>query len=389
MRTAFDRYRTVAITAAAVALVAAAAWIAGSRPEPQRASMATKGTDEASQKSPQKARGKREPGVIPVEAARARAAQTTTDIRGIGSLQSDESVQITSEIAGRIASFSFNEGDGVNAGDVLLKLDDALAQAELGDAQARFDLAQSNNDRAQQLSRTGNVTEKAIDEATAAFQIARSALELQKVRLSKHTIQAPFAGRVGIRKASPGAFVQVGTAIVNLEKIDVLKIDFKLPELFLASVGVGQTVDVEVDALPGKTFAGEIYAIDPQVDINGRALQIRARLTNPDLALRPGLFARVVVKGKQTRDVVLVPEAAIVPRGGETYVFRIEGGKAMESKVKLGERRGAEVEITEGVIANAQVVTAGQMKLRNGASVEVVEVGPPTPTKQYPAKKDG
>ena len=115
---------------------------------------------------------------------------------------------------------------------------------------------------------------------------------------------------------------------MNLEKIDVLKVDFKLPELFLPSVNVGQTVDVIVDALPGRTFAGEIYAIDPQVDVNGRALQLRARLPNADFALRPGLFARVVVKGKQTREVVLVPESAIVPRGGETFVFRIENGKA-------------------------------------------------------------
>ena len=379
MKQFLDRYLTGAMAIGGVVVLVLVAWFT-LRPEPTyRASMAD---DVAAPKTAQKARGKGQAGVVAVEAAVARAAKTTTDIRGIGNLQSDESVQITSEIAGRVAEFSFKEGEGVAAGAALLKLDDALAQAELADAQARFDLAQANNDRAQQLSRTGNVTEKAIDEATAAFQIARAALELQKVRLSKHTIQAPFAGRAGIRKVSPGAFVQVGTPIVNLEKIDVLKIDFKLPELFLPSVGVGQTVDVEVDARPGETFAGEIYAIDPLVDVNGRALQLRARLANPDLALRPGLFARVVVKGKQVRDVVLVPESAIVPRGGETFVFRIDNGKAIESKVKLGERRGAEVEILEGVTANTQVVTAGQLKLRNGSPVEVVEAGPAAPAKK-------
>jgi len=308
-----------------------------------------------------------------------RGATTTTDIRAIGSLQSDESVQITSEIAGRIAEISFTEGGTVNAGDVLVKLDDALAQAEVSDAKARYDLAEANNERAKQLSRTGNVTEKAIDEATANFEIARAALELQRVRLSKHTIKAPFAGRVGIRKVSPGAFIAVGTPIVNLEKIDFLKVDFKLPELFLPSVNVGQTVDMMVDALPGRAFSGEIYAIDPQVDVNGRALQLRARLPNADFTLRPGLFARVLVKGKQTREVVLAPESAIVPRGGETYVFRIENGKAVEAKVKLGERRGAEVEVLEGLAPNAQVVTAGQLKLRNGVAVEIVDAGRPAP----------
>src|SRR5262249_29781412 len=162
-----------------------------------------------------------------------------------------------------------SEGGTVAAGDVLVNLDDDLSQAEVADAKARFDLAQANNDRAKKLSVTGNVTEKAIDEAAANFETARAALELQRVRLSKHTIKAPFPGRVGLRKVSPGGFIAIGTAIVNLEKIDVLKVDFKLPELFLPSVNVGQKIDVTVDAHPGKTFEGEIYAIDPQVDVNG------------------------------------------------------------------------------------------------------------------------
>jgi membrane fusion protein, multidrug efflux system len=166
---------------------------------------------------------------------------------------------------------------------------------------------------------------------------------------------------------------------VNLEKIDILKIDFKLPEQFLPAVDVGQKVDVIVDALPGRTFTGEIYAIDPQVDVNGRALQLRARLPNADVVLRPGLFARILVKGKLLRDVVLAPESAIVPRGGETFVFVIDSGKAVETQVKLGERRGAEVEILEGLKPGTEIVTAGQLKLRNGATVEIVDAGQPAP----------
>ena len=147
-------------------------------------------------------------------------------------------------------------------------------------------------------------------------------------------------------------------------------------------------MDVIVDAHPGRTFTGEIYAIDPQVDVNGRALALRAKLQNTDLLLRPGLFARVLVKGKQTREVVLAPESAIVPRSGETFVFRIDHGRAVEVKVKLGERRGAEVEIVEGLLPNALVVTAGQLRLRNGVAVEVVDGGP-TPGVGKAAKRDG
>jgi membrane fusion protein (multidrug efflux system) len=333
-------------------------------------------------------RGKRAERAVAVEATIARGARTTTDIRAIGSLRSDESVQIASEIAGRIEQINFKEGGTVAAGDVLVKLDDALAEAQVADAKARFELAESNNERAKKLTPSGFVTGKAIDEAVATRETARATLELERVRLSKHVIKAPFSGVVGLRKVSPGSFIAGGTAIVNLEKIDVIKVDFKLPEQFLPSVGVGQTVDVIVDAHPGRTFVGEIYAIDPQVDVNGRALALRARLPNTDMALRPGLFARVLVKGKQTREVVLVPESAIVPRGGESFVFRIDHGKAVEVKVKLGERRGPEVEILEGLTPGTLVVTAGQLKLRNGVTVEIVNGGP-EPAASKSAKKDG
>jgi membrane fusion protein (multidrug efflux system) len=385
----------VALTVAVLGGFALVVWFAATRSPPREQAQIASAEKVVPGKtaSEQDRKGKRKGGgAVTVEAAVARGATTTTDIRAIGSLRSDESVHIAAEIAGRIEEINFSEGGTVNAGDVLVKLDDSLAQAEVADAKARFDLAEANNERAKKLSRTGNVTEKAIDEAAANFETARAALELQRVRLSKHVIKAPFSGRVGLRRVSPGGFIGVGTAIVNLEKIDVVKVDFKLPELFLPSVNVGQKVDVAVDAHLGKTFEGEIYAIDPQVDVNGRALALRARIANTDLLLRPGLFARVLVKGKQTREVVLAPESAIVPRGGENFVYRIDAGKAIEAKVKLGERRGAEVEILEGVMPNAQLVTAGQLKLRNGISVEVVERGAePAGRKRAKdaAKKDG
>ena len=375
------RRNIVAVIVAVLATLGLIAWVAArsSPRQPAEIAVAEKGSPA---KTTGTGLGKGSERAVTVEVAIARGATNSTDIRAIGGLQSDESVQITTEIAGRIAEISLTEGGTVNAGDLLVKLDDALAQVEVADAQARYDLASANNDRAKELSRTGNVTEKAIDEATANFEIARAALELQRVRLAKHIVKAPFPGRVGIRKVSPGAFIAVGMPIVNLEKIDILKVDFKLPELFLPSVNVGQTVDVIVDALPGRTFTGEIYAIDPQVDVNGRALQLRARIPNADFMLRPGLFARIIVKGKQTREVVLAPESAIVPRGGETFVFKIESGKATEVKVKLGERKGAEVEILEGLTPDAQVVTAGQLKLRNGVTVEIVDAGRPAPAAQ-------
>jgi membrane fusion protein (multidrug efflux system) len=328
----------------------------------------TRPADETKGRSAEKSRA----ASVAVEAAAAVAATSTEDLRAIGTLQSDESVQITSEIAGRITAIPLSEGAPVARGDVMVELDSALANAEMADAQARYNLAVGNLGRANSLARSGNVTERARDEASTNAETTRAALELARVRLDKHTIRAPFDGTAGIRKVSPGAYVEAGAAIVNLEKIDTLKIDFKLPERYLAQVRTGQTVELSVDALPGRTFTGTIYAIDPHIDVNGRALNIRARLENPDLVLRPGLFARIRVKGQVKRNVLVVPEAAIVPRGGDKIVYLVRDGQAVEVKVTLGSRSTGLVEILDGLSEEAMVVTAGQQKLKDGSPVEIV-----------------
>lgn len=313
---------------------------------------------------------------IAVEVAQARSAKRSNDIRAIGSLQSDESVQLAPEIAGRISEILFKEGQTVKTGDVLVKLDQSLAEAEVTDTKARLTLAVANNERARALSKTGAVTGKSRDEAVAAFETAQAAVALAATRLSKHVLSAPFDGVAGVRAISVGAFVNAGTPIVNIEKIDSLKVDFKVPETALKALKPGQKIEVQVDAIVGETFEGEIYVINPLVDVNGRALQVRARLDNKELQLRPGLFARILIKGLEEREIVLVPESAVLPKGGESFVFLVDNGKAVEKRVKLGQRSNAEVEILEGLNVSATVVTAGQQKLRDGAIVEVIASEP-------------
>lgn len=309
---------------------------------------------------------------IAVEVAQARSKRTSRDIPAIGTLQSDEAVQIAPEIAGRIAEILFLEGRPVKQGDLLVRLDDSLTQAEVTQARAQLTLAAANNERARVLARTGSVTDRSRDEAKAAYDSAEAALSLAETRLAKLVLKAPFDGVAGVRNVSVGAFIAAGTPIVNIEKIDRLKVDFSVPELFLQNVRAGQGIEVAVDAIAGRGFKGEIYAINPLIDVNGRALQIRARLDNREQLLRPGLFAKITIKGLEPREAVFVPESAIVPKGGQTYVFRVENGKAIEVPVQLGERLGAEVEVVSGLLADAVIVTAGQQKLRNGAAVEVL-----------------
>lgn len=348
---------------AAMALVFAA--MGGASLLPKRGAAIEAGKSTAPAKS---GRG----GPVAVEVADARMAMAANDIRAIGSLQSDEAVKLAPEIAGRVSEIVFAEGRPVKQGDIIVKLDDALARAELAQAKARLELAAANNQRARTLSRSGNVTERTSDEAQANFETASAELELAQARLDKHVLRAPFDGIAGVRTVSVGAFVTAGMQIVNIEKIDQLKVDFKVPELYLSAVTIRQQIELRVDAFPNRTFTGEIYAINPLIDVNGRALQIRARLANTEQILRPGLFARVLVKGLASREVVIVPEAAILPRGGDTFVYRVESGKAFETRVKTGERKNGEVEILEGLLGQAVIVVAGQQKLRDGSPVEIV-----------------
>ena len=345
-------------------------WVVSKSPSSLTRPAAENGASKpAAERGEDKGRGRRG---APVEVAVARQGTSTDDLWSIGSLRSDESLQIASEVPGRIAEILFKEGEDVKAGDVLVKLDDALVRAEVEDAKARLTLAQSNYDRAQSLSKSGSGTERTLDESTSALEIAKAAVQLAETKLSKLSLTAPFPGRVGLRTMSVGAYATPGTPIVNLEKIDQLKLDFRVPETVLTQVSVDQDVELRVDALPGRTFPGKIYAIDPQVDVNGRSLHIRARVANPDLSLLPGLFARVIIKGLEERPVVRVAESAIVSRGQDKFVYSIVGGKAKENKVQLGRRRAGEVEILEGLEAGTQIITSGQMNLRDGAPVEIV-----------------
>lgn len=309
---------------------------------------------------------------MPVEIALATAGQAMRELRSVGTLASDESVDIAAELPGRITEIAFQEGEPVQAGSVLVRLDNALARAEATDAAAKLVLAEANFARASSLSKSGTGTQRARDEALAALETARSAVELTQARLEKMEIRAPFSGVVGLRRVSVGAFAQVGQALVNIEKIDALKLDFQLPEINLADVRVGMPVQAVVDAFPGETFGGRIYAIDPHLDVNGRSLRIRARLPNPELMLRPGLFARVTLRGETRGAVVMVPESAILARAGETFVYVVRDGHAFEQKVRLGRRLAGAVEVIEGLAAGESIVIAGQIRLKDGAAVEVV-----------------
>ena len=311
------------------------------------------------------------PNASPVEVAAASTQTLSDDITAVGSLLSDEAVQIAAETSGRVSEIRFVEGDVVAAGAVLITLDDALVTAQLADADARLKLAKANYDRAASLRKSGTASQTTLDQAQSELSIQQAALDLIKTQHEKLSIRAPFPGVLGFRTISPGAYVTAGTPLVNLEKIDKLKVNFSVPEIYLSKLAVGQKIEIIADALPGAPFEGTIYAIDPAIDVNGRAIKVKATLDNEDRKLRPGLLARITVKGVP-RTAVTIPESALVPRGNDFLVYKTDNGKAKETKVLAGRRENGFVEIIEGVDVGQQVVIAGQARLRDGVNVEIV-----------------
>ena len=320
-----------------------------------------------------------EPQATPVEASVVETGTVVDQVTVAGTTRSNEDALISAEIAGRITEIHFREGERVDAGALLFSLDDEIYEAELVQAQANLRLSQSTYDRASELFDRGVGAAQVRDEAVARLETDRASVGLAEARLAKTRIRAPFAGIIGLRQLSAGNYVTPGQALVNLEDIDPIKVDFRIPERFLTSVGVGQSVQVAVEAVPGHAFEGEVFAVDPQIDQSGRSILVRATIGNDDGILRPGLFARVDLITQQREEALLVPEQALVPRQGANAVFRIEDRAAVLSDVEVGQRRQGRVEILSGLAAGDLIVTAGQMKLRDGAPVRVIERGERVP----------
>jgi len=310
---------------------------------------------------------------VAVDAAPVEVGRVVRQIEAVGTLAPNEDVTIRPEIDGPITEIGFREGQPVQRGQVLFRLDDSLLAAELARARADLALFEQNHVRAQKLRNRGAGTERALDEAVADLARGRAALSLAETRLSKTVITAPFDGVAGLRQVSIGDYVQQGEALVNVEQIDPMKVDFRVPELFLPEVSMGQRLDVTVDALPGRRFTGEVIALDPRIDVNGRALVLRALVPNDHGLLKPGLFARVTVILEQRDDALLVPESALVPSGRSLFVFKAVDGAAVRQPVEVGLYRKGQAEILTGLERGDLVVTAGQVKLRDGSKLLLPE----------------
>lgn len=310
---------------------------------------------------------------VPIEVGKIETMTVNEEVEALGTLAADESVVIAPEIAGRVVALGFKEGERVSKGQELVKLDTAILDAELKQAQADLSLSRDTFQRNQSLVQRGAGTQVALEQATAQLATNEARVQLAQAKMAQSTIVAPFNGVVGLRSVGVGDYVSVGKQLITLTNIDPIKVDFRVPEIFLSRVKVGQPIQVRVDAVQGRDFAGTIFAIDPVVDVNGRAIRLRAAVPNADLVLKPGLFARIVIVVDQRENALVIPETAVVPDGVGKVVYVVEDGKAKRVSVEIGKRLPGKVEIAKGLRADMQLVTAGQMRLRDGAAVAIKE----------------
>ena len=318
-----------------------------------------------------------------VDAVEVRADRFEPTLEAVGTVAAVQGVEVSNEVAGVVTEIRFESGDQVKAGQVLVILDDSVDRADLEGLRAAEKLAEIKLNRNTTLLRDRAVSRGDVDEATAQLDQARALVKAKQATIDKKTIRAPFAGQLGIRQADLGEFLPEGSPIVPLQSLDPVYVDFSLPERHLSALGEGQAVRVLVAAYPERVFEGEIQAISPAIDTSTRNLKLRARLENPDLALRPGMFARVSALLPVEEQVLTLPREAISfnTYGDSVFLIAEQDGttKVQRRQVKTGAVIGEAVVIEDGLALGERVVLAGQVKLMNGQEVQITDAStPPT-----------
>lgn len=313
------------------------------------------------------------PRAIQVRTQTPQLRALTDEVAAVGAFRADESVVLTAEIAGRIQSIQFKEGQAVQVGAPLIQINAAEARAVAAQSQAQAELDQLNFARLDKMHARSLISQQQWDEARARSRQAQAAAQRDRVLLDKTVLRAPFSGVLGLRQVSPGDYVSPGQALVNLEALDALKLDFTLPERYAGQVRADLSVQARVDAYPDRVFSGQVLAVDPRLEEQTRSVRVRARFANADHRLKPGMFARLSLALGAPRNALFVPEHALVGQGSRQSVYCVDNGVAHLIEVHLtGLHREGEAEIDSGLRADCAVVVDGQMKLRDGASVALV-----------------
>ncbi|WP_341914793.1 efflux RND transporter periplasmic adaptor subunit [Ferrovibrio terrae] len=338
--------------------------------------------------------GKQTPGArqtasvpaLPIEVAPVKRMEITRTVEAVGTAQANEAVAITAKATGMIERLNFQEGQVVKAGVVLVELEAAESNANIGALRAARDGAKMAYDRAKQLIESKVVAQARLDELSKTYEAAEARLRAEQAKFSDSVIRAPFTGKLGLRKVSLGALVRPGDVITTLDDATVIKLEFEIPETVLGGVTIGNTVSARATSMPTRKFEGIVTTIDSRVDPTTRAVRVRAQIPNSDDALKPGMFMTVALSVGKVPDAIMVPEESLLAQGGEQFVFVISDGKASRTRVTIGQRLPGLAQITNGLRPEDVVAITGLQQLRDGSRVRPTNTGTPPVSGTLPQK---
>lgn len=324
----------------------------------------------------------------PVTSAQVTPSEWTSTIQAIGFIEPNQGVILAAEVSGVVKELAFSSGQVVKQGKLLVKLDSKVEEANLRSAMARLPAAEAKFNRHQGLYKNGSVSKEAFDDAQASYNALRADIESLTAAIERRTITAPFAGVVGLRNVFLGQYMQPGMEIVRLDDTSVMRLRLTVPQTDISKIRIGQPIDISVDAFPDTPFSGSISAIEPAVSFQSGLIQVQADIPNNDGMLRSGMFARANIILPTQKNQIIINQTAInfALYGENVFVLREEDGvmRAYQQVIKVGERKGSDAHIIEGLKVGDVIVTSGQIRLSNGSKVRVVENNALTPPAQLP-----
>ncbi len=314
-------------------------------------------------------------GPVAVLTAVVEPRELVDQVDALGTVLADESVEVTSRVTSIVTRIGFREGQQVERGDLLVELENKEIRAELAVAEASLSESRSQYERARQLANTQAISASSLDELLAAMKVAEAEVQAARARLENTFIRAPFSGKIGLRRVSPGSLVNPGTVITTLDDLDPVKLEFSVPEAFLSVLREDLTVSARSPALQAQEFTGRIDSIDTRLDPVSRSILVRAVLDNQEGLLKPGMFLTVALQMSRPA-VLMAPEQAVVPERGQHYIYVVaQEDRVARRRVELGQRVPGAVEIVSGLAAGERVITEGTQKVREGSQVVWETVG--------------
>jgi membrane fusion protein (multidrug efflux system) len=301
----------------------------------------------------------------------ARAEEFAFEVEALGTAHANEAVEITSKVSNLVTAIQFREGQQVRRGATLVQLDSVEAGADLAVARAALSETRSQYKRSQELYATQALSQSQLEQLEATLLANQARVTAAEKKLSDTMIRAPFDGRTGLRRVSVGSLVSPGTVITTLDDTKIIKLDFSVPETFIAIVKEGLPLSARSVAFPNREFKGTIVSIDSRLDPTTRAITVRAEIPNADGVLKPGMFMNVRLQ-EERGQVLTIPEQALVPEEGRQYVFLVSNERAKKREVSIGRRKPGKVEIISGLVAGDEIVVEGTQKVRDGARVRDV-----------------